>query len=63
MSYSNWKLREAAEEWDREVEEEAIRLIREGTPPFQATLEATEIVTRRRRSAALVEKYKQKGLT
>jgi hypothetical protein len=47
-------LRDAVRSWDVEVEAEAERLIREGTPPYDAIEKAKQIVSiRRRRGEAL----------
>ncbi len=39
----------ASDEWNREVDAEAARLVEEGTPPYEAVKRATEAVSRRRR--------------
>lgn len=62
----NRALQEAMDEWDAEVGREAARLIREGTPPFQATDEAVNIVQRRRRAKLIAEQttqYRKPGET
>lgn len=46
----NRELREVIDEWEREVEAEMVRLIRQGTPPYDAGVRARNIVTERRRS-------------
>lgn len=38
--------------WDAEVDEIAARLIRNGTPPYQAIRDAVEILSRKRRFAS-----------
>lgn len=38
----------AQREWDREVDEEAARLVESGTPPAEAMIQAVEIVKHRR---------------
>lgn len=38
--------------WEAEVDAEAARLVREGTPPFDAIEQARQIVIARRRRAA-----------
>ncbi len=38
-------------QWDREVDDEAARLVREGVPPHDAMKRATANVSGRRRSA------------
>lgn len=45
----NYKLRGAIDEWNDEVEEEAAKLIRFGTPPFDAMDQARNIVSTRRK--------------
>lgn len=47
----NYDLERATREWEREVGEEAAKLIREGTPPFDAAIRARDTVSRRRRQA------------
>jgi hypothetical protein len=39
--------------WNEETDVEAARLVREGTPPWQAMQQAVEIVSLRRRAKAL----------
>ncbi len=38
----------AVREWDSEVDAEMVRLIKSGTPPFEAAGKARDIVSRRR---------------
>jgi len=58
----NRELREAIDQWEAEVGHEAARLIREGTPPFQATEEARNIVQRRRRAKFIADQTTQHPL-
>jgi hypothetical protein len=48
----NRRLEEAIADWDREVEAEAVKLIKSGTPPFDAMERARKTVERRRQQAA-----------
>ena len=43
------KIAEVISKWKSEVEDEAIKLIEGGMPPWQATEKAVEIVSYRRR--------------
>ena len=47
----NYDAQAAVADWNREVDAEMARLIRSGTPPFQAAGEAQRIVSDRRRYA------------
>jgi hypothetical protein len=47
----NFDLEQAIREWDSEVSRETARLIRRGTPPYDAIEKAKKIVTERRREA------------
>jgi len=58
----NRELQAAIEQWEAEVGREAARLIREGTPPFQANEEALNIVQRRRRAKAIADQTTQHPL-
>ena len=53
MSYDNYcgGLKDAIRRWDNEVEDEAMRLIERGTPPYEAIQQARDIVSRKRREA------------
>jgi hypothetical protein len=42
----------ARDDWSREVDREAARLVEEGTPPYDAIEQARNIVSRRRRAEA-----------
>lgn len=48
----NSEFERARKEWDDEVGSEAARLVREGTPPFDAAERALHIVSDRRCTAA-----------
>ena len=58
----NRELQAAIERWEAEVGREAARLIREGTPPFQATEEARNIIQRRRRAKFIADQTTQHPL-
>ena len=45
-------VQEATHKWNREVNEEIVRLIEQGVPPFDAADKARDNVSRRRRTAA-----------
>jgi hypothetical protein len=48
----HYKTRDAIREWDLDVDLETARLIREGTPPYDAVEQAKKIVSRRRMKKA-----------
>jgi hypothetical protein len=42
------ELQRAMRQWDEDVEEEAVRLVKQGVPPYEAVGQARQIVSRRR---------------
>lgn len=48
----SWTLKNAIGDWDAEVQTETVRLIEEGTPPYDAADEAMKIVSARRKAKA-----------